>query len=690
MNKRLLILDENSEKRQLRLAEVFDQSSYHGVYRISPIFQVTSQRSVPDLSQTHYVGFFYPVKSFTMIGSAAAGKTLPTSASAWFSHGLASLVVFTQSREQLETFQQVIIGEIRASEWWLVQAHEIEVVRKFRCKPEVVDHSEFRVADYSELSFDLKTTLDEFVHALNIAVALAAQYAPVQLTTFRRLAQSVNSMIGELLYFEASAGSPVPVAIAAKAGHDVMTPVDRLTRVHLRHDQLVQINSALAYLVTQGYSGTVPILENVCPIQRYSLLGIGTAYFALAALAQSVEKTFEQFPIDTIVAQKYDTTVGIPVFQHLEEFDPSKWKRAECQMDTHLKGGVLQCEHRPKLVYYSGRQGFRETKCSVTAPPHMIAAASHARWSPLTLTHELLHGHVDALLAAIFTHGSDGFSSAGKAQAYADLKADLERTPPTTTPNLKRCLRSIVLNYCLQADSYSSFASDSIRNDPSLENPRVQFGVPSAEIVWDSLRRHYKQISEIMVHVLDYHYIYNCDQQLYLSLLWESWTAVPAVLQHVEAYLIRSVVAIGSAETGTLTERFDIALKTVRSTLELMLKRDTANVVVTKARQLIDDTTTVTRMRLQFKPAMYLADVTLNCLYSTQIFAAIMRDDLRDLSKESPIYRLETGSFTGDQVTSPVALCADMLRRNLSGETERFDPETVSAWMLLACASAMN
>src|SRR6185295_8148267 len=107
---------------------------------------------------------------------------------------------------------------------------------------------------------------------------------------------------------------------------------------------------------------------------------------------------------------------------------------------------------RPKIVYYSGRQGFRETTFAITAPLQMFYSDWSVRWSPMTLSHELMHGHVRDILSSIFSDGKDPVPSTKKFDVYA-AEFRKAQSSGADIPNLKACLRHIIFNFCLWDDA---------------------------------------------------------------------------------------------------------------------------------------------------------------------------------------------------------------------------------------------
>jgi hypothetical protein len=196
-------------------------------------------------------------------------------------------------------------------------------------------------------------------------------------------------------------------------------------------------------------------------------------------------------------------------------------------------------------------------------------------------------------------------------------------------------------------------------------------------------------LEEIIVHTLDLHYFYGGDIDTYLELLWLSWTTVPAVVGDLETYLLRSLVAIGTMQNGSVMQRFNLAHELLLKKLSDLMKEDVTNVFLKRAHAHLADAAKTSRLRLIYYPAAYAADMTAFFLRSRQLEAALWtKDDNIEPSGEGKfLYAMQTGEFSGNYVANPLAFIADRLRHN-SNDYGSLDEDFRSAWLLLAAASA--
>jgi len=192
----------------------------------------------------------------------------------------------------------------------------------------------------------------------------------------------------------------------------------------------------------------------------------------------------------------------------------------------------------------------------------------------------------------------------------------------------------------------------------------------------------------LLVHTLDVRYFYRGDRDLFLELLWESWTTVPAVVGDLETYLLRSLVAVATLEEGSLSERFKLSRERLLKKLHELARNQPSNVFLRKAAQHLEDKNNSQRLRLLFYPAIYIADMAATFLYSQRIEAKLWSDDpnIEPGDHQLPDYVLEFGTFRGGRVINPIPFLASRLREQSEAVADHEDRR--SAWLLLATASA--
>lgn len=659
----LIVSTEGSEKTISLVPEV---TNLPNNYKISPIFSVFDDAYEPADNCEYVVGFLFTEFAFKDIGSLCNSLHKEYLRYIWVSHGLASIVIISDTPSIFSEIQQTDIF-IRGYESFNVSSTKVlSPDRLFLCDPEPIDFNDFQVASFDVLEDDLKWVITEFNHSNRTAAYRASQYAPSQLMIFRRLAETVVSIVNTL------------VSITSREAEEI--DVHTKKRFDFLASQLVQINSALSYIISQGYSGIIPVLEHDCHVRTYSLLGIGVCYRALSAFARHVELVFEKHPVAEVIKRTYESSIS-PEVSSPGVYDPALWDKMKFGIDVHLNGSTFPSEDNPKLVYYSGRQGFRETKFTVSAPINSLSAASSVRWSLMTLSHELMHAHVMSVLAAIFGNMYNPQEFAKLVTAFNDYR----NRNSAYTLNLRHGLAFIILEYCLFMDGVSKRYINGkkvVIQEADSRDPAV---------LQELVSEHFGDINEIVVHVLDYIYFYDRSDDVYIGLLWESWSPVPVVLEKIESYILRTLIAVGSKETGLPTQRYYSSIKTVKRSLNQLLEKNPSNVVIKHAIEILENNNNgSSKLLLQFSGGIYLADMADRFLASTEINAKLLQDPMRTVFQEDEalVHRmlLEIGQFEATNIHSPVALLEDLLRRALENEI-KVSGDVASVWAFITCAS---
>jgi hypothetical protein len=617
--------------------------------------------------------FENPLKALALI------KRGELAAKTWFSHGHASVIVFDASANELEGLLNADEVGFRALERWEIHEHRVTETEPRLCEPN--DDCNLAPFEYPALDSDTRVLLDEFSICLHTGVRAAAQYSPQSIAVFTSLERAVREIAEELNYLADPSGNR-PVSLPDLSASALSDVIEIQRRTHQRVGQLVQINSALSYVISQAFSGTFPLRESVCQVRRHSFLGIGAAVNALSAFARFVERVFQANPVDEAIDSRYGVpATGIEVFPLLKGgFNPDVWRLEKFHVDTFLKT-VEATAVQPKLVFYSGRLGFREAEFAVTAALQVLAAADSTRWSLMTLSHELMHAHVRAIIATLFNETGQGAEENFRAY-YDELSNVAQGRVASQSLSLKATLRLAILNYCTIVPWLQGIATG--------EQSEQAIKLIKPEVLRTILARESRAINHIFVHVFDYYYFYNGRAPLYLKLLWESWSTVPAVLENVEEYALRSIVTISTSLQGNTHERFKLALSALREELKTIAAKDEANGVVRRALQYLDVVDNIKRLEVYFAPKAYLAEIAAKLLVASSVHAQLMEDENAEQDDDGTRYVLESGEFLGVDVQSPVAFVVDRLRRALLTVVDEEDEEWRSAWLLIVCASALQ
>jgi hypothetical protein len=298
-----------------------------------------------------------------------------------------------------------------------------------------------------------------------------------------------------------------------------------------------------------------------------------------------------------------------------------------------------------------------------------------------------MHAHVRDILGALFPSevGSNGETVESLFEAcFSKYRAFLAGE---SARNMADSIRFAIFNYCRFSENARSLAR-AIRNRAAAACNDVD---PStSEQMLTLMGSHYRDLNEIMVHVLDFNYFFSSSKAVYLDYLWESWATVPSVYDDPEHYLIRSIATLATSIRGTIAARFDAACEMVLQRIERLSAQSPGNQLFHKA----IDCLTNRRSELQVlaTPAIYLACMTNAALCSSMVSGELLDDDLRQPEIDGTHhYQLDIGSFSGSRIASPVSFLVHMLNQaSANSSLSRDEIEFRSAWIFLVVSSALN
>lgn len=660
--------------------------------RVSPVFPVKLDVRPPlQINGRWHLGFFCLANPAEQIGKILEVGSPGLAEKIFFTHGLASLLALTQDRSEIDEIRRLTRQDLFAAEYWeledgILKGSQVHPPRRVAALPEGL-----KITSVEGLTSDLQALLVEFWCCIQTALQRSAAFAPSMISTFVAHLHVVNDIIYELRFLgdlEAEAPVTMDSKMVALLKGD---PVAQQKRRNQRTDQLVQLNSSLSYVISQAFAGSLPILRHESQVRTYSLLGVGSAELAISRFSQHVMSQFGGFPIHEAIEERFPYAAGIEVFPSLADYDQSLWRSAGLGLDKLMEGLKPQ-PHRPKLVFFSGRLGFKETEFSVAAAIQVLSAADSSRWSLMTLTHELMHAHVRAILGTVLRVSPGASWDTLFASDYARLEGLLG--DGNIQLSLAQSLRLVIINHSLQKHAYERIAWNLREGSPDAES-NDEIHLPNLDTVTRFLREDYRDVNEIMTHTLDFHYFYNGRADTYIGLLWESWSTVPSVLDEVGHYILRTLVTIATSELGSFSRRFDAVCATFQSQLRRLVAQGNRSPVLDAAIHFVDDELNRRVLLYRFCPAVYLADATFLHLHSRQIHAALVKGDPRlDLEAAHYIYDLDLCAFPRDRIVTPVGFLVDRLRRalldveNQNSNDIEYNIDHRSAWLLLQMVGA--
>ncbi|MBT9520814.1 MAG: hypothetical protein IV101_07940 [Dechloromonas sp.] len=310
-----------------------------------------------------------------------------------------------------------------------------------------------------------------------------------------------------------------------------------------KHGWLINVNAALSRFSSQTFAGTSPIMETECHFWSHSFLGVGAATLALTTIRRIVETAVLDASFCNILDEISDPPArqgrrlcSIPsddAFWSSDHIDAAatavqaKKSRGEAGDDTLL----------PLIVCFSGRDGFRSTQFSLSAPLEIITNCNTVSWTLLTLTHEISHVIIEAVLGKLLD-----INNVGAIERIYSLV--IGETPPA---NFKELLSEYLCIAFMRMAGHEQM---------------------SPAIINNIILKHYAEADEILTHIFDFIYFYRKDNELYIRSVWASWAVIPNIRDRIPDYLIRTLCALLSRNmhiANKYDETFNILLDNLKS-----------------------------------------------------------------------------------------------------------------------------
>jgi len=283
---------------------------------------------------------------------------------------------------------------------------------------------------------------------------------------------------------------------------------------------LTSTNAALARFSSQAFSGTSPILETESHFWFHSLLGTGIANLSLIRIREFLQAKLGEARIPQRI-ERLRLAKG-------ESVDLNRLPGAsETWFEDHLSRVTLPSSEKmepivPLLTYYSGRDGFKSTITSLSAPLITIATCNSRRWTLLTITHEVSHSIVRGVLAVLLPD-------------------------PTSAEELEEALECLSgkrkdrLSRIKQALYRAAIAIYQANDVDDLGEYALDVGSETLAVVLDEVHH---DIEELMAHVFDFLYFYGEEVEPYVAGIWLSWSVIPNIANRVPEYVLRTLCAV--------------------------------------------------------------------------------------------------------------------------------------------------
>jgi hypothetical protein len=486
--------------------------------RVSPIFEVSPSPIATNASLLRGHSWFVFVGP---VHPDALSWVSPKKTKLWVSLGLLNVLLMPDSAQDVEK----ILGwagknKLLHEAWELVDG----VVKNV-----VLSRSEAVSPEFLKGLADLSgTTLPP---ELSDAVS---EYCPLMASTMTRGSSFPNEMLLDLRQINKYVADTIR---ELKDGRKDVTPYRVL-------GQLLSVNAGLSRFSSQTFAGTSPIAETECHFWSNSLLGIGIATLGLWHLNSFLEETLGKARIPERFARLRKHRDAVPDLTRLDVNDRFWSVDHIGQIDLSADGYEPLI---PPLTYFSGRDGFKSTSTTLSAPLACVSSCNSPRWSLLTLTHEVSH-------TIIRTVASELYPNLDERRERIETIKLLERK---RGESLLEEIRRLLLVSIVRLDDVYSGRVDDLEIDE--ENLR-------------GLIEHWqREVEEVLVHVFDFLYFYGKDVDRYITGIWTSWGTIPNINNRIRDYVVRSICTVLSIHLRR-PKGEEAARDQVRSTLKKIFK----------------------------------------------------------------------------------------------------------------------
>jgi hypothetical protein len=355
----------------------------------------------------------------------------------------------------------------------------------------------------TDVKAELNDSHDEFLPLMASTISRAEQYVPRLVTDLSEVSLSISE------------------------GYHLCN-LDKSTPAYEFAGIMTSINAALSRFSSQTFSGTTPITETECHFWSHSLFGVGIATLGLWRINNFIHETLGEQRIAEKFVKLGDKECTFPDLCDIRDYNDF-WH------EDHLRNVNIPPEDQepiiPLIPYFSGRDGYKSTLNTISAPLAIISSCNSINWNLLTITHEISHTVIKVILSEL----------------YPDLNS------PNDIDNALSLLRKEIVNNKLlskikQLLYFAICAMDyaETKNDFIPDNHQ-EFS--------QLLDKWHHEVEEIMVSTFDFLYFYGKKSEQYIQGIWSSWSVIPNISNRVHEYVIRTICAIMS----THLRRYDDA-----------------------------------------------------------------------------------------------------------------------------------
>ncbi len=417
---------------------------------------------------------------------------------------------------------------------------------------------------------------------------------------------------------------------------------------------LANANAALSRFLSQTYSGASPIHATETYFSTHSLLGIGIASLALVRIRRFVEEVIAQLRMTDRLKSLRNRRPNPTPLQSLSGIDDF-WLQDHLSFehdgDKEPANDPTDIRSLPLLTFFSGRDGFRSTEFSLSAPLEVVSSCNSLPWSIQTITHEISHVIVENIIATVLPRPDDIEAISG----------------------IVRLLQPGQLHMTLfeQLTAYVCFG---VWQMSTAENV-VDEGISPA-LLSERLNTFWFELQEILTHTLDFLYFYKADPHAYVGALWVSWDVIPNIKSRIPEYLTRCLCALHSNNLRRGKEGQEITVDQLHANLLLAQENFPAAIYIPQAIRELEDRRLYYITRLQKRAV--LVKFVRYFLHSPTIEQKIMRG-ITPKDPEVGSLGFMSGEFSNLRIANPLRFIEEV-SKDRQGDGLR------SAWILTQLA----
>jgi hypothetical protein len=618
--------DQRSQISTVRLIKSFSSavSGWTSTSRLSPLFSVIDEAgnsiSPIDLDGRLHLVFCGPINPATIVEIT---KDVPF----WITLGTFNVVAVTRAVKTARAFTGRLEELSVPFERWTVRSSAVREV--------------FQSAT-QDTRFPAPNTLVELSKLHSIPPELhtcVSEYCSLMSSSLQRTHQALPPLVPDLMAIN-------------EFVHRILEDREKLKDRTERYSVLgilTHLNAGISRYCAQTLSGISPILQTECHFWIHSLLGTGIGNLVLHKLASFVGGKFDKLYL-TARLKALDLLSGDPPDFNLAPAD--FWH------ENHLSNATIQKVSGaeslvPLLPYYSGRDGFRSSLNTVSAPLASVTACNSRQWSLMTMTHEISHIAVRGALTVLFP---DPTSDDGRLILNAYLAKSDSRW--------LNSLRFFLLNTLV------SMQQDFDRSSNS--QPITQFNLKT---LGNMLDRWHNEVEEIMVHVFDFLYCYGQDSHQYVRSIWLTWGVIPNIANRVHEYVVRTVCTV-LVKHLRRTRAEDTARDEVLEILNKLVEEEPSPYVSAAYDLLRDDDRWSKYLRSSITARKGLVKIVRGFLYWDEAAQDIRGDStVTSAASDRSGYQFKVKQLTLDKAQNPLRLVQEY--------TDTLTPnELTSAWLL--------